>query len=139
MEEGTFLCYRALIVTKAPKMPHDVMRADCPARQTLDRIADKWTVLVILALAPKTLRFSALKAGIEGVSQKMLTQTVRHLERDGMILRKVYPTVPVTVEYSLTPLGHSLVEAVKALRKWSQLRTPEIEAARNRYDRQYPK
>jgi DNA-binding HxlR family transcriptional regulator len=90
----------------------NMMSAACPTRQVLDRIADKWTMLVIVALQDGTLRFSELRRGIEGISQKMLTQTLRALERDGMVERDVIPTVPVTVRYTLTPLGHSLADAV---------------------------
>lgn len=120
--------------TKNSAERYDVMRADCPARQILDRIADKWTVLVILALATGPLRFGRLKAKVEGVSQKMLTQTLRGLERDGMVDRAAYPTVPVTVEYALTPLGHSLVDAVVGLRRWSHAHIDKIDQARRHYD-----
>lgn len=120
--------------TNSPPPRYDVLRADCPARQILDRLADKWTVLVVLALAPGTLRFSKLKAKVEKISQKMLTQTLRGLERDGMVTRTVYPTVPATVEYALTDLGLSLVDAFKVLRRWSHGHIGEIEAARRSYD-----
>jgi DNA-binding HxlR family transcriptional regulator len=114
--------------------PYDVMRADCPARQILDGIADKWTVLVVLALAAGPLRFARLRSKVEGVSQKMLTQTLRGLERDGMVDRTAYPTVPVTVEYALTPLGRSLVDAVVGLRRWSHAHIDKIDQARRKYD-----
>jgi DNA-binding HxlR family transcriptional regulator len=113
---------------------YDVTRAGCPARQILDRIADKWTVLVVLALAPGPLRFSRLRAKVEGVSQKMLTQTLRGLERDGMVDRTAYPTVPVTVEYELTLLGRSLVDVVVGLRRWSHAHIDKIDQARQRFD-----
>jgi DNA-binding HxlR family transcriptional regulator len=112
----------------------DVMRDACPTRQVLGRVANKWTMLVVLALEGGTLRFSQLRARVEGVTQKMLTQTLRALERDGMITRRVYPTVPVTVEYALTPLGRSLGEAVAVVRNWAYANMPEIENARRRYD-----
>jgi DNA-binding HxlR family transcriptional regulator len=112
----------------------DVMMDACPTRQVLGRIADKWTMLVVLALDDGTLRFSRLRARIQGVTQKMLTQTLRGLERDGMVSRKVYPTVPVTVEYTLTPLGRSLGEAVTVIRNWAYGNMAQIEAARERYD-----
>ncbi|MGI4797604.1 MAG: winged helix-turn-helix transcriptional regulator [Janthinobacterium lividum] len=120
--------------TEPPRQRYDVMRADCPARQVLDRIADKWTALVVLALSAGTLRFSRLKERVEGISQKMLTQTLRQLERDGMVKREVFPTVPATVEYSLTPLGRSLVEAFVVLRAWSHAHIKEIEIARQTFD-----
>ncbi|MDB5685553.1 MAG: HxlR family transcriptional regulator [Rhizorhabdus sp.] len=126
--------YKYPMDTNAPPPRYDVLRADCPARQILDRLADKWTILVVLALAPGTLRFSRLKAKVEGISQKMLTQTLRRLERDGMVSRTVYATVPATVEYRLTDLGASLVDAFKVVRRWSHGHIDAIEAARQAYD-----
>jgi DNA-binding HxlR family transcriptional regulator len=111
----------------------NMMSAACPTRQVLDRIADRWTMLVICALQDGTLRFSELRREVEGVSQKMLTQTLRGLERDGMVQREVIPTVPVTVRYTLTPLGHSLAEAVSAIRTWAYDNMTAIEAARAGY------
>ena len=113
----------------------DMLRQQCPTRQVLTRIADKWTMLVITLLAEEEmLRFSELRRQIEGVSQKMLTQTLRGLERDGLVTRTVYPTVPVTVEYRLTDLGRSLGETVGAIRSWAYANMDEIEASRGRYD-----
>jgi DNA-binding HxlR family transcriptional regulator len=111
----------------------NMMSAACPTRQVLDRIADKWTMLVIVALQDGTLRFSELRRGIEGISQKMLTQTLRALERDGMVERDVIPTVPVTVRYTLTPLGHSLADAVSVIRTWAYENMTTIEKARATY------
>ena len=112
----------------------DMLKAACPTRQVIDRIADKWTMLAVVALeASGTLRFSELKRSIEGISQKMLTQTLRTLERDGMVRREVEATVPVTVRYSLTPLGVSLASAVSALREWSYANMDAIETARGDY------
>ena len=112
----------------------DMLKAACPTRQVIDRIADKWTLLAVVALeASGTLRFSELKRSIEGISQKMLTQTLRTLERDGMVRREVEATVPVTVRYSLTPLGLSLANAVSALREWSYANMDAIETARGDY------
>jgi DNA-binding HxlR family transcriptional regulator len=113
----------------------DMLKQQCPTRQVLTRIADKWTMLVITLLSEnQKLRFSELRRQIEGVSQKMLTQTLRGLERDGLVTRTVYPTVPVTVEYRLTDLGRSLGEAVGAIRGWAYANMDDIEAARERYD-----
>ena len=99
------------------------MSAACPTRQVLGRVADKWTMLVISALsAEDVLRFSELRRRVEGITQKVLTQTLRGLERDGLITRTVYPTVPVTVEYRLTPLGGSLATAVNAIKAWTYFR-----------------
>src|SRR5438477_3842854 len=113
----------------------DMLKQQCPTRQVLTRVADKWTMLVITLLAEEErLRFSELRRQIEGVSQKMLTQTLRGLERDGLVTRTVYPTVPVTVEYRLTDLGRSLGETVGAIRHWAYANMDGIEAARERYD-----
>lgn len=124
--------------TNRPGGRYDVMRADCPARQVLDRIADTWTALVVLALSDGTLRFSRLKERVEGISQKMLTQTLRQLERDGMVRRDVFPTVPVRVDYTLTPLGRSLMEAFVVLRRWSHAHIEDIERARQAFDAASP-
>jgi DNA-binding HxlR family transcriptional regulator len=99
-------------------------------RQILDLIADKWTALVILALSRGTKRYSELHRTIGGVSQKMLTQTLRNLEHSGLIDRKVYPAVPPMVEYSLTPLGETLVKPLKTLCDWASAHMDEVELAR---------
>lgn len=102
------------------KQKCDVMNPDCPSRKVLDRIADKWTSLVIYALSEGTMRYGELQRRIGGVSQKMLTQTLRSLEKDGLVARKVYPVVPPMVEYSLTPLGRTLIEPLSAIRRWAE-------------------
>lgn len=109
------------------------MKAACPTRQVIDRIANKWTMMVILSLEEGTLRFSELRGRIEGVSQKMLTQTLRGMESDGLIERTVYPTVPVTVEYTLTELGASLSSTMDVLRQWAYGHIGDIEDARRDY------
>ena len=114
-------------------MKPSVMDAECGARTVLDRIADKWTALVICALSPGTRRFSDLMREVEGVSQKMLTQTLRALERDGLVGRTVYPVVPPKVEYALTPLGRSLLEPLGAVCRWAETHFPEIDTARKEY------
>ena len=116
-----------------PQARWNMMKSACPTRQVLDRIANKWTMLVIGSRADETLRFSELRSCIEGVSQKMLTQTLRGMEADGMVQRTVYPTVPVTVEYALTPLGHSLAQTVDVLRAWAYGHMGEIESACEAY------
>jgi DNA-binding HxlR family transcriptional regulator len=113
---------------------YDPMSAACPTREVLSRIADKWSMLVILALEPGTLRFSELRRRVEGVTQKMLTQTLRGLERDGLVTRTAYPTVPVTVEYALTPLGRSLGDAVATIRAWAIANIDDVHAARTVFD-----
>src|SRR5882757_10468355 len=109
-----------------------VMDAQCPSRLVLDRIADKWTALIIHVLATGTRRYAALQREIGGISQKMLTQTLRSLERDGLVARKVHPVVPPKVEYSLTPLGRTLIEPLHALCRWSEKHLAELQANRAR-------
>ncbi|MGH7936807.1 MAG: winged helix-turn-helix transcriptional regulator [Chthoniobacterales bacterium] len=109
-----------------------VMNPQCLSRVVLDRIADKWTALIIYVLATGTRRYAALQREIGGVSQKMLTQTLRSLERDGLVLRKVHPVVPPKVEYSLTPLGRTLIEPLKAICSWSEKHLPQLQANRSR-------
>ncbi|WP_245866850.1 winged helix-turn-helix transcriptional regulator [Diaminobutyricimonas aerilata] len=109
-------------------------REDCDVRQILDRIADKWSLLVIALLDTRSLRFSELKRAIDGVSQRMLTVTLRQLERDGLVSRTVHPVVPPRVEYALTPLGSSLHETIQSLVAWTELHQDDIARARQRYD-----
>jgi DNA-binding HxlR family transcriptional regulator len=114
---------------------YDVYDSRCPSRTALHRIGDRWTALVVGVLAERPHRFGELRRRIDGVSQKMLTQTLRSLERDGLVSRKAFATVPVTVEYALTPLGESLVPVLAAVRDWAEARVSEIVAARERADR----
>jgi DNA-binding HxlR family transcriptional regulator len=104
--------------------------ANCPTRAILDRIADKWTVLVIGLLDAGPVRFNQLRKAIDGISQKVLTQVLRGLEADGMITRSVFPSVPVRVEYALTPLGRSLAATLQPLRHWAEANYPAIQRAR---------
>lgn len=107
----------------------------CPVREILAAVGDKWSTLVLTQLAEAgRMRFSEIKRRIDGISQRMLTETVRGLERDGVILRTVYPTIPPKVEYSLTPLGESLVPLVLALVHWALDNRAEIRRARATYD-----
>lgn len=112
----------------------NVYEAACPTRLVLNRIADKWTVLVVSSLEQGTKRFSTLQREIGGVSQKMLTQTLRGLERDGLVTRTIYPTVPPKVEYALTPLGLTLVGLVDAIRIWSETHIEAVMQAQTIYD-----
>lgn len=109
-------------------------REDCEVRQILDRIADKWSLLVIALLDRRTLRFNELRREIDGISQRMLTVTLRQLERDGLVRRTVYPVVPPRVDYELTPLGVTLHETIQAFVVWTEQHQNEIAAARSRYD-----
>ncbi|MGW4531354.1 winged helix-turn-helix transcriptional regulator [Nocardia sp. NPDC004340] len=120
-----------MTVVESSGLPADVYSAKCPTRQVLDHIAGKWTVLVIDSLLDQgTLRYTELSRRIGGVSQKMLTQTLRSLEADGFLTRTVHPTIPPRVEYELTDLGRSLAEPIAALRVWTETHINEIERAR---------
>ncbi|WP_395639650.1 winged helix-turn-helix transcriptional regulator [Pseudolysinimonas sp.] len=112
-------------------IPWDPYRLDCPSRRLLDRIGDRWTVLIVGALDPGPQRFSALAARVGGISQKMLTQTLRSLERDGFVTRTVYAQVPPRVEYELTTLGRSLQEPLRALEEWAIAHMDEVSAHRD--------
>ena len=113
---------------------YDAFLATCPARQLLDRIGDKWVTLVLTALADGPQRYSDLSRRVAGVSQKMLTQTLRSLERDGLLTRSVTPSVPVRVDYDLTPLGRTLMPLIAAIKSWAETHMPEVKAARSSYD-----
>lgn len=115
---------------------YNAFSALCPARDILATIADKWTVLVLGVLTEDTTRFNELRRRIEGVTQKALTQTLRDLERLGLVSRRVYAEVPPRVEYSLTPLGHSLVAVLDGIRDWSETHASDVIQARQRFDRQ---
>ena len=110
--------------------------ADCPTRQILDRVGDKWAVLVLLLLRQQPTRFNQLRRSIEGISQKMLSQVLKSLERDGLVHRHAIATVPVTVEYSITPLGKTLAKAVDPLRDWAENHLKEVQTAQRSYDAQ---
>jgi DNA-binding HxlR family transcriptional regulator len=114
--------------------------ANCHARDILARIGDKWSVSVIHMLGDaRTLRFNELRSGIDGISQRMLTVTLRGLERDGLVERTAYPEVPPRVEYTLTPLGATLRQLVRALVAWSGAHLTEVDAARAAYDARHGK
>ena len=109
---------------------------DCPTREVLDRVGDKWSVLVIVLLGQRTHRFNELHRAVEGISQRMLTLTVRALERDGLVKRTVYPMVPPRVDYELTELGRTLLVPLTALSIWAHEHRGDIQAAREKHDRQ---
>ena len=114
----------------------NIFDQSCPARTVLDRIGDRWSVMVLLVLAElKRLRFTQLKSHIEGVTPKVLTRTLRAMERDGLINRYIYAEVPPRVEYDLTQLGTSLLQAVSTIANWSEDNVAEIMKARTKYDR----
>ncbi len=104
------------------------------AREVLKLVGDKWSVLVVGLLGEGSQRFSELRRSIEGISQRMLTLTLRGLERDGLVTRTVFPTIPPRVDYALTPLGRTLLEPVRALAAWAEAHREEMQAARERFD-----
>lgn len=110
-----------------------VFDGGCPTRQVLDCIADKWTVLIIRRLADGTLRFAQLRRAVDGISQKVLTKTLRELERDGIVSRRIYASVPPKVEYSLTPLGRSLCGLVEGICHWAEANIEQVQTARKSY------
>ena len=112
----------------------DAFDPECPTRVVLDRIGDKWTVLVISALEGGSLRFSELRARIGGVAAKVLTQTLRAMERDGLLTRTVHAQVPPRVDYELTPLGASLTGPIATLTDWAETHLSLILASRESYD-----
>jgi DNA-binding HxlR family transcriptional regulator len=116
--------------------PDDLIRPTCATRRGLELIADQWTLLVVVALSRGTQRFSQLHAHIEGISKKMLTQTLRELERNGFVKRVIYPVIPPMVEYSHTPLGQTLSGPIWVLRDWSEQHILEVEQAQAAYDQQ---
>jgi len=118
---------------QGPWNPYD---PNCPTRQLLDVIGDRWTVLIVGALEERTRRFSELRALIRGISPKVLTQSLRTLERDGILRRHIFAEVPPRVEYSLTDLGRELIEPIVALRAWAETHIERILAAREQYDGQ---
>ncbi|MET3807376.1 DNA-binding HxlR family transcriptional regulator [Nakamurella sp. UYEF19] len=118
----------------AAKQSYDAYLSSCPSRNLLDRISDKWVSLVLVALGESDRRYSELARQLAGVSQKMLTQTLRTLERDGLISRVMTLSVPVRVDYSLTPLGVSLLPILAAVKDWAEEHMDQVIAARDDYD-----
>lgn len=113
----------------------NVYDKNCPTRLVLGLVADKWTVLIVGRLATGTKRFGELKREVSGISQKVLTQTLRELERDGVVTRKIYASVPPKVEYSLTPLGCTLIDLVNSIRVWAETNIEDVLAAQSVYDK----
>ena len=109
------------------------LAAGCPIRDVLDRIGDRWSLLVLLTLADGTMRFSVLKRAIGDISQRMLAQTLRTLEQDGLLTRKVFPSVPPRVDYTLTKMGHSLLDKIDPLVEWAGKNHQAVKAARKSY------
>lgn len=107
---------------------------ECPVREVLNRIGDKWSILIVAMLRDGSMRFSELRRSVDGISQRMLTLTLRGLERDGLVKRTVTPTTPPRVDYTLTRLGRTLLEPIMALAEWADANRPAIRTARQRFD-----
>ena len=144
---GTSTCYKYLMVTiakhgladetqpaQADAFRGDVFDSDCATRLVLDRIGDKWTVLVILLLADGPQRFTQLRGHVGRVAPKVLTQTLRRMERDGLVTREVFAEVPPRVEYALTDLGKSLIKPIAVIAEWAEVNVGRITAAQEAYD-----
>ncbi|ACS87044.1 winged helix-turn-helix transcriptional regulator [Musicola paradisiaca] len=116
----------------------NVYHKTCPARLVLDRLSNKWSLLILDRLSDESMRFNQLRRDIEGVSQKVLSQTLKNLERDGLVHRQAFATVPVTVEYSITSLGQTLVKTIHDLTHWAEDNIGEITRAQQRYDNTEP-
>lgn len=125
-------------VTTVPVLAGDDEQMACGIREVLDRIGDKWSVLVVIELAQGVRRFRQLQRAVPGISQRMLTLTLRRLERDSLVARTVYPTVPAQVEYALTSTGHSLTVVLKALADWAAEHRGTVMASRSRWDTGHP-
>lgn len=108
---------------------------NCPTREVIDRIGDRWTVLIVAALGDGSLRFNQLERAVPGISQKMLAQTLRGLERDGIVTRTLFPEVPPRVDYELTEAGKTLMAPLAALQQWSTKHIAEVLEARTKYDK----
>lgn len=135
-KERTFGSHGSLAETgrdgRAPR--YDVFEDRCPTRLVLDRLADKWALLILDTLRSEPVRFNQLRRTIHGISQKVLSQTLKKLERDGLISRRIFATVPVTVEYALTPLGRTLTDTVAAIAHWAEANMEAVLAAQSAYD-----
>ena len=115
---------------------HESLKDDCrPVAEILARIGDKWSVLIVMLLSSGPKRFNEMRRLISGISQRMLTLTLRGLERDGLVTRTLFPTIPPRVDYELTPLGYSLRKPITALGEWAYANRSEIETARAKFDR----
>lgn len=122
-------------VTERAEPANGLSHSEClRVGEVLARVGDKWTVMVIDELGEGSRRFNELRRALPGISQRMLTLTLKNLERDGLVSRTVTPSVPPRVDYDLTELGRSMLVPVRALGQWAQAHIPEMDAARRRYD-----
>jgi DNA-binding HxlR family transcriptional regulator len=135
-KEGTFKIYRYLMDTSCDEEKFDINAylRNCPSRTVLEAIANKWTCLLVDALRDGPVRFGVLRRKLDGITQKSLTQTLRGMERDGMVIRTVYPTIPPRVEYRLSDLGRSVVGLMEGVKRWSEEHVNDILTAREVYD-----
>ncbi len=115
------------------KPEHEPLNRNCPIRDVLDRLGDRWSVLILMTLGKQTLRFSELRRQIVDISPRMLAQTLRQLEQDGLVDREVYPTIPPKVEYCMTGLGHSFYEHLQPMVQWADKHHDEVRQARDRF------
>jgi DNA-binding HxlR family transcriptional regulator len=135
LQDGTLMSLSYRQGTEATDDDHSRAHEECLlARQVLDRVGDKWSVLTIILLGGGTKRFSELRRGLDGISQRMLTHSLLGLERDGLVCRTVFPSVPPRVEYSLTPLGRTLLAPISELADWAFRNGHEIRRARAEFD-----
>lgn len=125
---------RAADLDEVGELCFDVFARACSSRQTLEHVTGRWGILALVALLEGTFRFNALRRRVDGVSEKMLAQTLQALERDGFVHREAQPTIPPHVEYSLTPLGRQAAEKLMDLIEFVEARMPEVQAAQHRYD-----
>ena len=113
----------------------DILNKDCPSRTVLRHLTDRWTPMIVTVLAPgHPVRFKEIRSRVQGISPKVLTETLRSMERDGLITRTATATIPPRVDYQLTSLGHTIVAPIEALRTWAETHVGEVEANRQRYD-----
>lgn len=124
----------ARAATGRPRRSYDVYEDCCPARLLLERLADKWAMLILDRVDGAPVRFNQLRRDIKGISQKVLSHTLKRLERDGLVTRTVHPTVPVTVEYAITPLGATLTDTASAFAHWAEQHMDAVLSAQARYD-----
>lgn len=122
------------VSASTPARPHDPARADCPGRSIFETVTNRWTFLILWCLKDGSLRFYELRDAVEGISERVLSENLKKLGRDGLVSRNVEPTRPPKVSYTLTPIGAELTEVVGQLADWIDRRTSEIEKARERYD-----
>ena len=113
---------------------YDVYSENCPTRLVLDHIADKWAALILWRISDGPIRFNELRRKVEGISTKVLSQSLKELERDGLVIRRAFATVPVTVEYSITPLGNTLAEKLATVTQWAEQNIEAVLAAQAQYD-----